>query len=196
MSVIYFFVYTLLAVAIIFDLYLGIKVFEYVYCASIRHQPPLVASNKYERKLVIEQIKNKYPKAKNICEIGSGFGGLARAVARNTGANVYALENMPFSAFVSKTTDRLSFCKNNTTIWCNAFQYLDNTNIKFDIAIAYLGPTSTPKIEKYKNKLKVLISLDFAIQGLKPKYIIDAGRGYTVYNRIKYPHRLFIYEFK
>ena len=196
MSVIYFCVYALLAAVVIFDLYLGIKLFEYIYCASIRHQPPLVASNNYERQLVVEQIKTKYPKAKNICEIGSGFGGLARAIARNTKANVCALENMPFSAFVSRTADRLSHCKNNKTIWCDAFAYLDNTDMKFDVAIAYLGPTATPMIQKYKDKIKVLISLDFEIKNLKPKHVIDMGHGYTIYKRIKYPHRLFIYEFK
>jgi len=43
--------------------------------------------------LVVSEIIKNYPNAKNICEIGAGFGGLARAVARNTNANVYALEN-------------------------------------------------------------------------------------------------------
>ena len=196
MSFIYFFVYILLVAVIIFDIYLGIKSFEYIYCASIRHQPPLVASNQHERQLVVDQIKTKYPEAKNICELGSGFGGLARTIARNTKANVYELENMPFSAFVSKTCDILLRCKNNHTIFGDAFEYLKTTNKHFDIAVAYLGPTATPMIYKYKNKINVLISLDFEIKELKPKYVIDMGRGYTIYKRIKYPHRLFIYEFK
>ena len=68
--------------------------------------------------------------------------------------------------------------------------------MKFDVAIAYLGPTATPMIQKYKDKIKVLISLDFEIKNLKPKHVIDMGHGYTIYKRIKYPHRLFIYEFK
>lgn len=178
------------------DIYIIVKFFEYVWCANIRHQPPSVASNDYERRLVIEQIKTKYPKAKNICEIGSGFGGLARTIARNTKANVYALENMPFAAFVSKTVDKLSCCKNNKTIWCDAFAFLDNTYMKFDVAIAYLGPTVTQMIKKYKDKIKVVISLDFEIKNIKPKHVIDMGYGNTVYKGIKYPHRLFIYEFK
>ncbi len=48
---------------------------------------------------------------KKICELGSGFGGLARVIARNTKADVYALENMPFAAFMSKIIDILSGCK-------------------------------------------------------------------------------------
>lgn len=193
---VYFLFYALMVALIIFDVFLAFKLFEYGYCAHIRHQPPLVSSGNYERRYVIEQIKMKYPDAKNICEIGSGFGGLARAVAHNTKAKVYALENMPFSAFISKMLDKLSLCKNNTTIWCDAFKYMDDTNIKFDVAIAYLGPAVTQKIKKYKNKIDVLISLDFEIEGIKPKCIIDLGHGYTIYNRVKYPHKLFIYEFK
>lgn len=196
MSFIYFVAYVLLIIVCIFDVFLALKFFELVYCANIRHQPPLVSSNDLLRKHVVEQITAHYSKAKNICEIGSGFGGLARAVARKTKADVYALENMPFSAFVSKIFDKITFCRNNKTIWCDAFEYLDKTDKKFDIAIAYLGPTATPKIYHYKNKIKVLVSLDFEISDLKPKYVIDMGHGYTIYKRIKYPHRVYVYEFK
>ena len=180
----------------IFDIYLGVKFFEYVYCANIKHQPPLVASSSCLRRNTVEQIVKYYNKSKNICEIGAGFGGLARVVAKQTKANVYALENMPFSAFVSKTCDLLSGSKNNHTIWCDAFEYLDKTNKKFDVAVAYLGPTATPKIQQYKNKIRVLISLDFEIKDLKPVRVIDMSKnGYTIYKKIKYPHKLFIYEF-
>ena len=192
----YFFVNALLITIVVCDICLALKFFEHVYCTNIRHQPPLVVSSDYERHFVIEQIKTKYIGAKNICDIGAGFGGLARAVARNTNAKVYALENMPFSAFVSKMLDKLCRCKNNETIWCDAFKFLDKTDIKFDVAIAYLSPTAMQMIKRYKNKIDVLISLDFEIEGLKPKSVIDVGKGYTSYNRIKYPHRLFVYDFK
>ncbi len=197
MIVIYFFIYILLVFLFIFDIFLAITFIEYRYCADIRHQPPLVSSARHLRRNTIEQIVKYYNKSKNICEIGSGFGGLARAVAKQTKANVYALENMPFSAFISKTCDLLSGCKNNHTIWCDAFEYLAKTNKKFDVAIAYLGPTSTGKIQKYKNKVRVLISLAFEIKDLEPARVIDLSEyGFTVYNKIKYPHKLFIYEFK
>lgn len=197
MLFVYFLCIILLIVVLIFDIYLGIKFFEYVYCANIKHQPPLVASPSCLRRNTVEQIVKYYNKSKNICEIGAGFGGLARAVAKQTKANVYALENMPFSAFVSKTCDLLSGCKNNHTIWCDAFEYLDKTNKKFDVAVAYLGPTATPKLQQYKNKIRVLISLDFEIKGLNPVRVIDLSKnGYTLYKRVKYPHRLFVYHFK
>jgi hypothetical protein len=102
----------------IFDIYLAIRLIEYIYCASIKHQPPLIASTNCLRRNVTEQIIKHYPESKNICEIGSGFGGLARAVAKKT-------------------------------------------------------------------------------KDLKPAHVIDLSKhGYTIYKRIKYPHKLFIYEFK
>ena len=188
--------YTLLIFFILLDAYLIIKFIEYVFAANVFHQPPLLASNDTLRQLVIEQIVKHYPKSKNICEVGSGFGGLARKIANNTNANVYALENMPFSAFISKLSDFITFTKNNKTIWCDAFDYLAKTNIKFDIAVAYLGPDSTEKLLQYKNKFNVLISLDFEIPHTKPKYIIDMGYGATIYLGKIYPHKVFVYEFK
>ena len=195
-SFVYFAVYLVLIVFCLVDLFLIFKFIEFVYCANIRFQPPLVSSTRKLRQYVVNQIRTNYPNAKNICEVGSGFGGLARTIARNTGANVYALENMPFSAWTSKILDWISGCKTNKTIWCDAFKYLDNTNQKFDVAVAFLGPTLTPKIYKYKNKIDVLISLDFEIPELKPKHVLDIGHGCTVYKKIEYPHKLFVYEFK
>ena len=189
------YIYILLIIIFVYDIYIGAKFFEYVYCVNIKHQPPLVASASCLRQATVEQIVKYYNKSKNICEIGSGFGGLARAVAKQTKANVYALENMPFSAFVSKLCDLLSGCKNNHTIWGDAFKFLDKTNKKFDVAIAYLGPTLTPNIQQYKSKIRVLISLDFEIKGLKPVRIIDMSKnGCTVYNKIEYSHKLFVYN--
>ncbi len=190
-----FLIYILLIIFIIADAFLAFKFFEYVYCAHIRKQAPLVPSNQVLRQYVIDQILTKYPKSKNICEIGSGFGGLARDIARKCNKSVYALENMPFSAFISKTADIFTHCKNNRTIWCDAFKFLDNTNINFDIAIAYLGPKLTPKLYKYKDKIKVLISLDFEIPDIKPKRIIDLDCGSVIYGGKKYPHKILIYEF-
>ena len=49
--------------------------------------------------------------------------------------------------------------------------------------------------QQYKDKIDVLISLDFEIPNLKPKRIIDLKCGYVIYHKTKYPHKLFIYEF-
>lgn len=157
-------------------------------------QPPMVASTSILRKTVVEQINTYYPNAKNICDFGSGFGGLARFIAKNTKAHVYGLENMPFSVLVSKLADFIHRT-NNTTIWCDAFDYMDKTKQKFDIVVAYLGPRITPKLLKYKNKTRVLILLDFKLENIKPTRTIKVGSGYTKYGGKRYPNTLYIYEF-
>lgn len=100
-----FFLYTILIVFFLFYLYFFIKVFEHLYCSFIRKQVPFVPSHKKSRKAVADQINTYYKNAKNVLEIGSGFGGLARYTARNTDTNVVALENMIFSASISKLLD-------------------------------------------------------------------------------------------
>ena len=179
---------------IIMDVYLAFRFIEYAWCSGVKHQPPLVFSTKKMRMAVVEQIKLYCQNAKNICEIGSGFGGLARMIAKNTNADVYALENMPFSAAVSNVCDIL-FCKNNKTVWCDAFKFLDNTDKQFDVAVAFLGPKMTPQMQKYANKIDVFISLDFEIPNVTPMRVVEISDGYTKYNNKIYPHRLFIYKF-
>ena len=189
------FMYTLVLLFFIADCYLILKFIEYLYCTYILKQPPMVSSANVLRKEVLRQITTHYKNAKTICDFGSGFGGLTRLIAKNTNAAVYGLENMPFSVFISKLLD-LFYKTNNKTIWCNAFEYMKTTTMKFDVVIAYLGPDTTKKLLKYKNKMHVLILLDFDIKGKKPTRIIDIGYGSTIYHGKFYPHKLFIYEFK
>ena len=176
-------------------LYLIIKFIEYIYCAFIIKQPPNVASSKIMRKKLAEHINTYYDNAKNICDIGSGYGFTARFVARNTGKQVIGIENMFFSFFVSKVFD--VFCSGKSkTVWADAYEYLDKTTEVFDIAIAYLGPEESQNLKKYKKKIKVLICMDFEILDLKPVQIVDIGHGCTRFNHKLYPHRLFVYKFK
>jgi tRNA A22 N-methylase len=144
---------------------------------------------------VIEQINTYYSDAKNICDIGSGFGFMTRCIARYTKANVIGLENVRFSALVSNILNMFSFGKVKT-IRCDAYEYLSKTKKIFDVGIAYLGPKEVQNLKKYKQKMRVLICLDFEIYGLRPVRIVDVGHGFTYFNHKKYPHKLFIYEFK
>lgn len=187
------FLYSLVVFLIVLYVFLAIKFIEYIYCVHVKNQPPLVGSSRDLHRLVINQIKTYYDNAKNICEIGSGFGGLARDIANNTAADVWALENMPFTAGVSKFLDFMMGARSKT-IWCDAFDWLNKTDKKIDVAVAYLGPSFTKKLLKYKHKICVIISLDFEIKGKKPTRVIDLGHGYTLYNHKKYPHRVFVYE--
>lgn len=185
-------IYILIVAFIVLDLFLALRVIEYIYCAFLHKQPPMVASNNALRAIVADQINKYYPNAKRICEIGSGFGGLARYVSRHTNAKVVGVENMPFSAFVSWV---LGVFGKSSTVWGDAFGYLRNTREPFDIGIAYLGPKLTPMLKDYGDKIRVLISLDFKMPNMKPVRTIDLGYGNTVYHGKKYPHKVFIYEF-
>lgn len=175
------------------EIYLLVRGAEYLYAAFIRRQPPFVPSNKYLRRATGDVICNNYPCAKLVCEIGSGFGGLSRYIARRCNCNVIALENMMFSSFVSWCGDL--FCRQSRTIRCDALKYMKNTDKHFDIAVAYLGPKLTPTLSEYKDKFSVLITLDFEIPEMRPVRIIDVGHGMTRYNGVLYPHKLFIYKF-
>jgi hypothetical protein len=147
-----------------------------------------------QQKAVAKYINDNYPNAQNIVECGSGHGGLARYIARKTNTNVIGLENGPFCVFLSRFFSL--FCRANfQTINTDMFEYLDNTKNNFDVAIAYLGPSVTPLLQKYDKKIKVLISLNFEVPNLKPVRIVDLKKGFVLYNYKKYPHKLFIYEF-
>ncbi len=187
-------IYAVIVIIAIFEIYMIIYLIEHLVCINVLHQVPFVATGKHAKKLLVQEIKKHYPNTKNICEIGSGYGSLARFLGKKTGANVVALENMPFSAFISKTADLIQ--NKSKTIKCDAFDYLTKTKQKFDIGIAYLSPNDSFRLLKYKNKIKTLITLDFAISGVKPTRTIDVGHGYTFYNHKPYPHKIFIYEFK
>lgn len=188
------FVYLLVLVLVVVDIWLGIKFIEYVYCANVRHQPPFVPANKKMRHVVISEILSHYGNAATVCEIGAGHGGLARYIARHCNVRVVALENMPFAASVSKVLGILSWGRCQT-VWCDAFEWLDKVPEPIDVAVAYLGPNLTPRLSKYGDKIKVLLSLDFEIPNMRPVRIIDVYDGYTIYGGKKYPHRLFVYEF-
>lgn len=186
------FTYILVGLFVLLDLFLVLKFIEYIYCAFFHGQPPMVASNKKLRQMVANQINKYYPNAYSVCEIGAGFGGMARYIARHTNATVTGIENMPFSVFVSKFLDIFSKSK---TVWGDAFEYMDKLPGTFDIGIAYLGPKLTPLLKNYTGKMHVLISLDFKVPGIKPVRVVDMGYGNTIYRGKKYPHKLFIYEF-
>ncbi len=188
------FIYFLLVCFIIIDLYLGLKFLEYFICANVRHQPPFVPSVSKLRRTLVKEIKMHYPNAKNIIEAGSGFGGAARYIARHCNCNVDAVENMPFTAFVSTVLDHLFFVLPVRTHWGDVFKYLEHTNKKYDIAVAYLGPDITKCLAKYKNKINVIISMDFEIPDLQPVRVIKLKSGWTKYRGIKYPHQIFVYE--
>lgn len=170
-----------------------VYVVEYTCCVYLKKQVPFVACALCHKRAVVKQIRQFYPKSKKIVEVGSGFGGLARYVARHTNANVHALENMPVCVFMSKIFDRVWPTKSKT-IWCDAFDWLAKKENKYDVAIAYLGPELTEKLVEHKKNIKVLISLNFEIPELKPVRVVEL-KGFVLYGIKKYSHKLYVYEF-
>ena len=146
-------------------------------------------------KMVANDINKYYPDAKFIVEVGSGMGGVLRYIARHTHVcNIVGLENMPFDVIVSRILG-IFVGRRVRTIWCDAYDWLAKTGLHIDIAVAYMGPKHTSALARYKNKIDVVISIDFEIDGMSPVRVVDLGHGYTVFNNKKYPHRLYVYEF-
>ena len=168
---------------------------EYLFCAFIRHQPPYVVSHKRLRRAVVKELQKNYPNARRVCEIGAGYGTLARQISKDAGRDVLALENMPFSALVCWVRGFI-WPGRYKTKWCDAIDFLKNTDQHFDAAVAYLGPMFISRLMDCAGRFDVLLSLDFELPGMRATRVIDGIGGYTIYNRKKYPHRVYIYEFK
>ncbi len=185
-------IFILIAVSFL-EIYLLVRGAEYLYSAFILRQPPFVASNRRERRAIVRAIRDYCPDVATVCDIGSGDGGLSRYVARRCGCRVIGLENMPVAAMVSRIGDLL--CPRVRTIHCDAFEYLANTDMVFDVAIAYLGPAFVSQLLQYKDKIRMLIVLDFEIQGTVATAVIHIGGRAMRYNGVLYPRKLFIYKF-
>jgi len=187
------FIYAVTAALAIFVAYMFWDNVERTICL-IRRQVPLVPSSRALRDAVIKEIKNHYPSMKTVCDIGSGYGGLARRIAHECDMRVVALENMTLPALMSKIADKI-VRTNSKTIWKDAFKYISESG-GFDIAVAYLGPGVNKRLVEVGDKVRVLITLDVPVPGLAAVRIIDLPKGCTRYGCEKYPHRLFVYEFK
>ncbi len=187
-------VYIIFAVVACVTVYYGVKFIEYSWNVIVSKKPPFVPANKAECAAVVQQINAFYPCANTVLELGSGYGGLARYIARNTSAHVVGVERMPASAFISWVSDKLHRV-NSRTVWGDVFGYLKNMGGRVDIAVAYMGPKVTPVLADYSNKFDVLISVDFAVPEITPVRVVDVCDGYTWYAGKKYPHRLYVYEF-
>ena len=188
-------IYVLVVIVACVTGYYGVKFIEYSWNVIVSKTPPFVPANSTERAAVVQQINMFYPHAKTVLELGSGYGGLARYIARNTSAHVVGVERMPGAALISWVLDKL-YRVNSRTVWGNIYQYLENMDGRADIAVAYMGPEVTPRLATYSNKFGVLISVDFEIPDISPVRVIDVGNGYTRYAGKQYPHRLYVYEFK
>jgi len=186
------FIYALTLALAVLVAYLFWDNVERVVCL-FRRQIPLVPSGNALRDAVIQEINAHYSNMKTACDIGSGYGGLARRISRECNMRVTAIENMPLPVLTSKVMDLVTRADSGT-VWRDAFGYLAESN-GFDIAVAYLGPNVNGRLAELCGKVKVLITLDVPVPGLDAVRVIYLPKGFTRYGRKKYPHRLFVYEF-
>ena len=177
----------------LFEIALLIYVAERWYSVRIKHQYPPVSCRARHACALVADIRKNYPNAKTVVDIGAGFGRLARAIANGTGANVYAIENMPVSVRIAKFMKFITRARRIGIVYADAFEYIPGK--KFDIGIAYLGPDMNARLRDLMPCFRVMITLDAEIPGIRPTRIIDIPGGYTYYHHIgRFPNRLYIYE--
>ena len=189
----YAIVCALIIVLFVAELFYLITLIQRVISVHILHKVPIVSSTRCLRRAVVRAINQHYPDARTAYEIGSGYGGLARKMARRCGLNVTALEYMPVCAWVSHMLDRITFA-NSKTVRCDAFKYLETAK-HVDIAVSYMGPADNDLIIKMHNRFDVLILVDVPVKHTKPTRVIDIGYGGTKIGTTYYPHKLYVYEF-
>ena len=185
--------YFIVCLIFIVELYVFVYGAEYMWCV-FHNQIPYVHSSKYLRRAVVSEIKKHFPDATSACDIGAGYGGLARYIARHCDMSVVALENMPFTVTIARIKNFITH-SGIQIIKCDAFEYLKSSP-HFSIGVAYLGPSINYRLAEYKKQFDAIITLDVPIEKLKPTRIIDVGHGSTRYGRHKYPHKLFVYDFR
>lgn len=100
-------IYVLVVIVACVTGYYGVKFIEYSWNVIVSKTPPFVPANCTERAAVVQQINMFYPHVKAVLELGSGYGGLARYIARNTSAHVVGVERMPGAALISWVLDKL-----------------------------------------------------------------------------------------
>ena len=156
---------------------------------------PSLPSQRKMRKAVANEITKHYGNAKTVLDIGSGWGGMARGIARILpGARVIGIEKflLPFSySFIIW----ILFGPRNARFFMgDAFKFINrekgkgNGNYDFDIGIAYLLTPMMPKVEKVMDKFKVLITLDFPLPNASATRTIKLHKDHLG------QHYLYVYE--
>lgn len=181
----------------LFEVSVLVYIGERLYSVCIKKQYPAVSCRNRHIYAIAAELKKHYPNMKTAVDIGSGFGRLARGIAKKTDLQVLAIENMPISICVAKFMNFVTNTKKVNFIYADAFKYIAKSNKKFDIGFAYLGPGMNGRLCEIRSHFRILITLDAEIPGLTPTRIIDVPGGCTNYHHLgKFPNRLFIYETK
>lgn len=148
---------------------------------------PAVSAGKQKTAAVVKQIQKEIPNVKNILDIGSGWGNMVCAVAKQfPNANITGIEMMPTPYLRSLINTK--FFKNIKIVFGDAFKYLNKTNKKFDVGISYLLTPEMRDVKKYLSRFKILLSVDFPLPDVEPTEKIK------IYHDGRIQHWLYVYK--
>ena len=165
-----------------------------IICVNIKKQIPFVASNRRMRHALIAEIQKHYSQYKTAVDIGAGDCALARMVARQCNMRVIAIENTWHSLTLARIKNRIFHAKKVELAAADAFEYLARTRKKYDIGIAYLGPSVNDRLIDVAGRFRVIITLAVPIPGIKPTRVLERVGGGTMYGGKWYVNNIYVYE--
>ncbi|MCL2538674.1 MAG: class I SAM-dependent methyltransferase [Alphaproteobacteria bacterium] len=174
-------------------LWLLFAVFMILLCLEVGatfiiRSAPEVPSSRRLRDAVAAEIRKNYPDAKTAIDVGSGWGGMARRVAREfPKMKVTGAELMPL-AFICSWIARAVFGPRNCRfVLGDAVKFIKKSK-GFDIGICYSGTGLMRAVAPVKNKFKIIIALDFPLPDAKPTRTIQLHKDTLG------QHVLYVYE--
>ena len=190
----YFIFFTVIALIVYLEIRFFLRFVDKIVCVDIKNQIPFISSGWRMRRALIKEIKKHYPKYKTAVDIGAGDCGLARLVARRCNMHVSAIENMWLSLMLARMKNFIWRARNVELISADAFEYLRNTDKKYDIGIAYLGPGVNERLVDVAGRFRVIITLAIPISGVKPTRVLERVGGGTMYGKKWYVNNIYVYE--
>jgi len=100
-------------------------------------------------------------------DMGSGWGAMMRAMGRAfPKAKITGLEFL-FAPYIYSVICGI-FNQNQKYKLCDMWKYLDKTGEKFDVGVSFLLDIQMGQMEKYMDRFKLFISIDFPLPNMKP----------------------------
>ncbi|MCL1902046.1 MAG: tRNA (guanine-N(7)-)-methyltransferase [Alphaproteobacteria bacterium] len=181
-------IYALIALGMLF---LGTDYF----ISNLRNKTraPEVASPAKLRAAVIKEIAEHYGDYKTVLEIGSCYGGFARAIAlANPDKTVDGVEIMPAPFMISKFMKLFRGPKNMNFKFGDAVKFINKSD-GYDIGVTWLTTPVMKCIEPVADRFKVLLVLDFPLPGRAPTRVIKLHPVENKLLRLNSHHMLYIY---
>lgn len=155
-----------------------------------RRTAPQLPSERKLRDAVVSEIRKHYPDARTAIDIGSGWGGMARRIAREfPNMRVVGVELMPLAFACSRLARLFLGPRNCRFVMGDAIKYAARAkNKQFDIAVCYSGDRLMKAVAPLAGRFKVVLSLDFPMPGKKAARVIKLHK-----DRLG-QHMLYVYK--